>query len=172
MEYIDLPFPLVSHIGVINDLVHLFHELNYTWVEKPQGYTMKNNGLLLLILHRLFGLIVYNKDASSLDFRVERALRHIAGHYAEKITIKEIAKTVGLNPVYFGNLFKQETGESLKHYLIKMRVNNAENLLMSGEYKVEEAAELCGYEDKFHFYKQFKAIKGFPPSWSIPKRGG
>jgi AraC-like DNA-binding protein len=172
MEYINLPFPLVSHIGIINDLVHLFHELTYTWVEKPPGYTIKDSGLLLLILHRLYKLLVYDKDLASVDFRVEKALHYVANHYAEKPTIKEIAKIVGLNPVYFGNLFKKETGNSLKHHLIKTKVNNAENLLISGEYTVEETAELCGYEDKFHFYKQFKAIKGFPPSMCIPKFGG
>jgi YesN/AraC family two-component response regulator len=172
LEYVDLPFPVVSHIGIIKDLVHLFHELNYTWIEKPQGYTIKNSGLLLLILHRLYELIVYDKASSSVDFRIDKALHYITKHYMEKLTVMKIANMVGLNHVYFGKLFKQETGVSLKHYLIKTRINNAENLLLSGEYNVEEAAETCGYEDKFHFYKQFKAIKGFPPSMCIPKIGG
>jgi AraC-like DNA-binding protein len=42
-------------------------------------------------------------------------------------------------------------------------------MLKSGAYRVTEVAEYCGYNDAFHFYKQFKHITGLPPSRYIPK---
>jgi transcriptional regulator GlxA family with amidase domain len=43
-------------------------------------------------------------------------------------------------------------------------------MLSSGEYKVGDIAEACGFTDTSHFYKQFKLVKGFPPSHNLPKK--
>lgn len=171
-EQTRLPFPVVCHIGRKYDLIHLFLELSYTWLEKQPGYSMKACGLFLLILQRLFELIVYNIDSESGDFRIKRVTRYIAANYAKKITVKKMAEMSGLNSAYFGTLFKRETGLTLNHFLIQTRIKNAENMLMSGEYTVGETAEACGFSDVIHFYKHFKRIIGFPPSRCIPKKSG
>jgi YesN/AraC family two-component response regulator len=82
-------------------------------------------------------------------------IRYIAQHYAEKLTVRRMAAMTGLNSVYFGALFKRETGLSMEQYLIRTRVWNAENLLRSGEYTVASVAEHCGYTNVFHFSKQY-----------------
>jgi AraC-like DNA-binding protein len=165
-----LPFPTISHIGIQNDIVQLFHEFNYTWMDRQPGYLIKSRGLLLLILHRLLGLTVYNNDTVIKDYRVEQAVRYINQHYAERLTVEKLASIVSLNSAYFGALFNKETGTSVNHYIAKIRIRNAENILQSGAYKVMEVAEQCGYSDKYHFYKQFKAITGLPPSKFLPHR--
>ncbi|MDR3302834.1 MAG: AraC family transcriptional regulator [Treponema sp.] len=165
-----LPFPLISHLGVRKDIVRLFHELSFTWLDRQPGYTIKAHGLFTLILHRLYELIVYKIDSEAGDFRVKKVMRYIAQHYMERISVKSMAAMIGLNPVYFGALFKQESGLSMSEYQARTRIRNAENMLRSGEYQVNEAAEHCGYCDVYHFYKQFKATMGIPPSACIPKR--
>jgi AraC-like DNA-binding protein len=167
---IKLPFSLISPIGHREDLIHLFQEFVFTWMERPPGYLIKAHGMFLLILHRLYELLVYNTDSETVDFRVKKVARYIAAHYPEKISVKDMAAMTGLNAVYFGALFKQETGLTMGRYLINTRIRNAENMLRSGEYKVGEAAELCGYNDTFHFYKQFKQVCGIAPSECVPKK--
>jgi AraC-like DNA-binding protein len=167
-----VPFPLISHIGLRRDLIRYFHELTTAWIEKEPGYLLRTRGLFLLILHILFEHIVYNIDSSNRDYRVKKICRHIATHYAEKLSVKKAAEATGLNPVYFGALFHQQTGFTLRQYVARIRVKNGENMLRSGEYKVSEAAEHCGYSDVFYFYKQFKRILGYAPSTCIPKRSG
>jgi YesN/AraC family two-component response regulator len=169
---VQLPFPVVQHIGVKEDIIHLLHELSNAWLEKQPGDVLKIRGLFLLILHRFFELIVYNKDSTAMDFRVAKITRYLASHYAEKISVGKMAGMVALNAHYFGALFKQETGLSLNRFLIRTRVRKAENLLTSGEFKVGDAAEVCGFTDVTHFYKQFKEIMGYAPSTCIPKKTG
>ncbi|MDR0457052.1 MAG: AraC family transcriptional regulator [Treponema sp.] len=147
----------------------MFRELNAGWTEKQNGYLMKTNALLMLILHRLSEIIVYDGDASFRDYRVNKVTRYISMHYAEKLTIKNLAARIHLHPDYFGRLFKQETGMSLHQYLTRVRVKNAEDLLYNGKYKIDEVAELCGFCDVVYFYKSFKALRGFPPSHCIPR---
>jgi len=164
------PFPLLCEPGLHKDIIHLFNELTFTWIAKRQGYIIKCNGLFLQIIHRFLELVVYKDESYSGDFRITRVIRYIRTHYVENITVREMAEMVDLNPAYFGVLFRQVMGMSFNHYLMQTRIRIAENMLLSGEYKVSDAAEACGFADVSHFYKQFKLLKGFPPSHCMPKK--
>ncbi|MDR2534554.1 MAG: AraC family transcriptional regulator, partial [Treponema sp.] len=118
---------------------------------------------------RFWEVLVPKNEPAVGDYRIKKIIRYIAKQYAKKITLKSMALLAGLNTVYLGALFKKETGGTLKQYVIKTRIKNAENFLRTGEYTVTEAAGLCGYGDIFHFYKQFKAVTGIAPSRCIPK---
>jgi AraC-like DNA-binding protein len=164
-----LPLPLKTPLGKRNGLVRLFNELSFAWMEQQPGYVLKIHGLLMLILHRLYELCVYNLESAEDDYRIKKAVRYIASHFAEKITVEQMAALTRLGPHYFNALFKEKTGLSMHQYLIKTRIRNAYNMLVSGEYKVAETAELCGYSDIYHFDKQFKALMDITPSQCIPR---
>jgi AraC-like DNA-binding protein len=166
----DNLFPVVSRIGLRQDVINLFRELTVSWNERQRGYMLKTRALFMLILHRLREIIVHDVDSARGDYRINRITRYIGAHYTEKLTVKALARQVNLDEVYFGHLFKTETGMTVHQYMTRVRVHNAENLLQSGGYKIHEAAELCGFSDIFHFYKAFKALRGFPPSRCIPRR--
>jgi YesN/AraC family two-component response regulator len=155
---------------VRKDLTHLFHELIFAWIDRQNGYILKTRAFFMLILHRIFEILLEETDTPVGDFRILKVIRHIKTHYAENITVKEMASLTNLNTVYFGALFKQKTGMTLNQYLIMIRFRNAKTMLQGGAYKVSEAAGHCGYKDIIHFSKQFKRIYGFPPSECIPKK--
>jgi len=163
-------FPMVSRVGIRRDVIGMFRELTLVWNEQPRAYMMKSSALLMLILHRLLEIV--NDDADSIhgDNRINRVMRHISAHYGEKITVKALARQVDMNEAYLGWLFKRETGMTIHQYMAKVRIENAEKMLQSGGYKVEKVAELCGYSDYFHFFKLFKAQRGFPPSLCLPRK--
>jgi AraC-like DNA-binding protein len=164
-------FPLFSHIGTHDDIVRFFHEFNDAYIEKRPDYLFKTSGLLLLILSRFLELTVCKNKSAVKDLRIQDSLRYIAQHYAECLRVKSLAARVGLSREYFGCLFKSETGMTVSRCLAKVRVTHAEDMLKSGDYLVADVAEFCGYCDIFHFYKQFKAITGMPPSHYLPRRG-
>jgi AraC-like DNA-binding protein len=165
-------FPQINRIGLKHDIIGSFRELTVSWNEQSDGYIMKTNALLMLILHRLAEIILFNADSAQGDYRINKITRYISRHYAEKLTVRGLAAQIHLNPDYFGRIFRQETGMMVHQYLNKIRVQNAEIMLQSGGYKVHEVAERCGFSDFFHFYKSFKALRGFPPSRCIPRNTG
>ena len=163
-------FPLVSRVGLRRELVAMFRELAHIWNGQQRGYIMKSRAVLTLIIHRLLDIINDELDSAPGDTRINRVIRYIAAHYGEKLTVKALARRVDLDEAYLGYLFKRETGMMIHQYMAKVRIQNAENMLQSGNYKVEKVAELCGYSDYFHFFKSFKALRGFPPSHCIPRK--
>jgi AraC-like DNA-binding protein len=163
-------FPMLSHIGLRKDLIDLFREMTISWSNQQEGYVMRTRALLMLILHRLCEILKYKIDNLTGDYRINKAARFIAMHYPDKLTVRNLAELVQLDEAYFGRLFKQQVGITVHQYITQIRVRNAENMLQSGSYKVHEAAEHCGFSDVVHFYKSFRALRGFPPSRCMPKK--
>lgn len=163
-------FPIINHIGLRQDIIDLFRELTICWTEQQSGYILKTRALFMLIIYRLMEILLLDVDSEPCDYRVHKIIRYISMHYPEKLTVKNLAQQVSLDFDYFGRLFKHETGMSVHQYISKIRVRNAENMLQSGNYKVQEVAAHCGFSDPFYFYKLFKTLRGFPPSRCIPEK--
>jgi len=162
----------IEKIGIRKEVVELFREMALSWSSKNDGYIMKTRALLMLILHRLNEIIIFKTDNITSDYRINKITQFIAVHYFDKITVKDLAELVNLNKAYLGRLFKKQTGMSIDQYIIKIRIQNAETMLQSGDYKVQEVAEQCGFSDVFHFYKLFRATRGFSPSRCKPNKAG
>ena len=161
---INLPFPLISNIGIIEPLIRLYQELNVVWTEKKSGYPIYSQAIFTSILYRLFCLLYYHNDQTFIDSRIQKVINYITQHYTEKLTVDDLARQVCLNPVYLGILFKENTGLSVKKYINQIKINHAENLLLSGEFTITEIALRCGFEDIYYFSKLFKSMRGYPPS--------
>lgn len=94
----------------------------------------------------------------------EKAKEFIKMHFNENIALKTVADHVYLNPNYFSELFKNETGKNFVDYLIETRITMAKKLLAMPEIKVYEVGEKVGYEDPVSFNRAFKKIVGISPN--------
>jgi two-component system response regulator YesN len=91
---------------------------------------------------------------------IEIVKEYISRHYSEPISLTDMANLVYLNPTYFSELFKKETGKNFSEYLIDYRMESARNLLKDIRYNVSDVAEMVGYKDVNHFSKMFKKSYG------------
>ncbi|NLO09448.1 MAG: helix-turn-helix transcriptional regulator [Clostridiales bacterium] len=166
-EDITLPLPLICNIGLHKDLLSLYNNLNTVWTLKDPGYILRAKGLYLMILQRYFQIIIFQKDTSMVDTRIKKVLHYISNHYKEPLTVHKMAKMINLSDMYFGTLFKKETGMSFRNFLTLVRMNRAEEMLYSGEYKIHEISDACGFSDVFYFSRIFKKHRGMSPSDAI-----
>lgn len=79
------------------------------------------------------------------------------------ITLPEWAASVKLVPVYFGRVFKRETGMRPMEWLNERRLETAAQYLASTDKSVAEIAINCGYACPFYFSRQFRRHHGLPP---------
>lgn len=164
---VTLPFKTVTHIGVREDIIALFQEMTATWLLHDSCYRLKSRAIFMMILSRCYQIVFGNNSQNnnnSDNRRIKMVMQHILNHYAEPLSVKDMAKMVKLSPLYFGALFKQETGQTFRQYLTTIRINQAENLLLSGMYNVSEVSAECGFSDVFYFSKVFKEHRGISPS--------
>lgn len=93
------------------------------------------------------------------------AIRQFVGErYADNLTLADIAGHVYLSQTYVSLLFKQETGETIYDYLIRVRIDKAKQLLRDPRMKFYEICEAVGYADPSYFSKLFKRLTGQTPS--------
>ncbi|MEL7238153.1 MAG: helix-turn-helix transcriptional regulator, partial [Planctomycetota bacterium] len=81
------------------------------------------------------------------------------------VSLDELAKAAGVNPMHFGRLFKQAQGEPPYAHLTRLRVQQAKQLLQTHpEWTVAAIAGACGFADQSHLSRHFKRIVGTTPA--------
>lgn len=83
---------------------------------------------------------------------------------AENHTIKKHAKEMGINEFYFQHLYTRFFGISFQQDLIQMRIDHAKYILETTSLSIEQVAEISGYTNEVHFFRQFKQITGMTPT--------
>ena len=89
---------------------------------------------------------------------------YIHNHYEENINRNILAEIVHLSPEYVGKIFKKEMGVGINEYLNQFRIQKAQNLLASTNYKVIDIALMVGYDNMPYFSSIFKKIVGMSPA--------
>ena len=95
---------------------------------------------------------------------VRSALKYIEVHYAEKLTLTDLAEKVYVSPWYLSKLLNKYTGRSFSDLLHQARIKKAEKLLDDPSLKIQEISDLLGYYDVTHFSRIFKKIKNVSPN--------
>ncbi len=120
------------------------------------------NGYIKPLIEYLLTLIMERAENNDEPTAMRKAILYIETHFRESPTLKEVAQVACLTPVYFGNLFKQITGETYINYLNSRKVNCAAMLLESG-LSVSEACFSSGFGSLSGFLHTFKQKKGVSP---------
>ena len=79
------------------------------------------------------------------------------------IQLSDIAIVAHVSSSYLSTRFKKETGMNFTEYLVRYRMNKAEELLKESNLRCREIAEQVGYFDYAHFSKIFKKYIGVSP---------
>lgn len=107
----------------------------------------------------------YSFESVNKKYVVEQIVNYFEDHYAEKISLDQIAENMYLSPFYISKIFKSETGDAPIRHLINIRLEKAKELLESGwSGSIQEVAAKVGYDDAYHFSKLFKKRYGVSPS--------
>ncbi|WP_445489143.1 bifunctional transcriptional activator/DNA repair enzyme AdaA [Niallia sp. 03133] len=102
---------------------------------------------------------------------VRHVIAFLLQQYKQKIELKDIANHVGLSTYYLERLFKQETAETPRTYLEKIRVDKAAYLLATTNRTNLEICYEVGFQSPSNFYKVFRRSKNCSPSeYRILKR--
>ena len=93
------------------------------------------------------------------------ALRYIDGHFAEPISLQELAERAGMTPTYFSAAFKRAFNRSPWNYIINRRVEYAIHLLGDPDRQnMLDIATRAGFNNTANFNKQFKRLTGMTPT--------
>lgn len=87
----------------------------------------------------------------------------------ETLTVKYIAKEIGMSRTNFFNHWKNLTGKAPVEFINRVRMEKAHELLESGEYRIGEIPEAIGLKDVKNFRIKYKKHFGIPPRETLRK---
>lgn len=99
---------------------------------------------------------------------IRKALRFIQEHYAEDLSVQDIADAVSLSRYHLSRLFKEATGVTLLACLNDVRMKKARELLEQGGLTVSEISLRVGFRSASYFDKKFKQFYGCSPAGVQP----
>ncbi len=95
--------------------------------------------------------------------RMQNIFSHIHAHFAEDISLTQIADIACMNGASFCRYFKQNTGQTLTEYLNDLRISKACQLLIETNESITDIAQIVGFNSFTNFNKSFVNRKNISP---------
>lgn len=157
-----------SVLHYYNDVANCINEIDILCSEQQEGYQL----LLKSILFRLIYIIISHKETIEITSTIQTksleklkyTLKYVEEHYAEHITIEEMAKLTFYSKSHFMKFFKSHIGTGFIDYLNNYRLMMSEQMLKTSDLSVIEIAQLNGFDNISYFNRIFKKKYNLSPS--------
>lgn len=93
----------------------------------------------------------------------EQIMQWIEAHYAEEVSLDQLAERLHLSKFYVSRVFHEETGSHITDYLTARRIKQACRLLQSTVQSIEHVGIEVGYPNVSYFIHMFKKVVGTTP---------
>jgi len=136
-----------------------------TILERLEHDSVTDGELVSLAVHGLLSsmLIARSRDEAPSDSPIVLAQNYVAEHYAERITVDDIARAAAVSSSYLTRLFRQQMETSPHDYLLRYRISRAKQLLMETELPVGTVAKQVGFTSESNFSYRFSSVSGLSP---------
>ncbi len=123
------------------DLPHKIHYL------PPQGMVLRRSS-----------------DAYAVDDQaVVKALSYMAEHSNRKISVSDIAKSVGIGRQALEQRFRKLLHRTINEELIRIRISNMKRLLVEADKTIGEISDQVGFGTTANMHVMFKRLTGLTP---------
>ena len=128
-------------------------ELYYRWLLGPQGEWLRTK------------INTY----STQNYQIAQAINWLQENYREPLLVDNLAEKVNMAPSTFHRHFKLATSLSPIQFQKKLRLYEAQRLMLVEARDVNNAAVDVGYESASQFNREYKRLFGEPPYRDISR---
>ncbi len=155
--------------GLIKYIHHIYPELPPVFsLEKIRTEIQREASFQYLLRYALkflskMSVEIMKCAKESSRYEIILAKQYIFDHIDKEITLEETARYVGISRSYFSVLFKQTEKESFNHYVNRIKMEAAKELLLTTNMHIYEIARKVGIENENYFSKLFRKYTGKSP---------
>lgn len=162
-----LAFPLHTALPPNHPILNQLTDLIRTWHSPSPLGKLRASSLLLNILIQLLQGPAAHTSSTLHRHRpqMEKTIKHIQTHFANDMSLEDMAAIADLSRAHFVRLFTQWTGRPPGDYLQRTRIDHARTLLASpDDIPIKQIAIATGFKNPYHFSRVFRKYQGLSPS--------
>ena len=92
-----------------------------------------------------------------------RARELLTADLTADLTLAQVAREFGMSVRHFGRAFRQSVGVPPHRWVLRTRIERAQQMLRSPARALSEIATECGFADQSHFTRAFTGMVGVSP---------
>lgn len=158
-------FHFMSGAGWHSQAVSILQQLVANENNKTEYYvleTLVQLSSLWLVMRKNMTIPPERKE-NVVNLRIRKILRYIEEHYAEDITLENLARSADISKSECSRCFKISLNTTPYRYLTEFRLSKAAQLLIKTSEPVSNIAAAVGFHQLSHFGKCFKEKTGYSP---------
>ena len=146
-----------------------------THLSRKQNAPVGGEQLIKTYLEQLFVLLLrgMTREAGTSIFPSKERLE---GHLVvsmkkmieERVTdafrVGDLCAALGYSESYLCRLFREQTGETVAAYAVRVRIGRAKEMIREGRLNFTQIAARLGFQSAHYFSRRFKLITGMSPS--------
>ena len=125
------------------------------------------NALTTTIIAELYGQILKKETIGAKSLQKQfymDIMDYVQLNKAKNLKVKDVAAYFGYNEKYLSRLFTENSGMSLKEYIIETKIEGANYMLTDTNESIANIASALGFEDSNNFSRTYKKYTGLTPS--------
>lgn len=130
---------------------HYLHYLHLKFIE------------LLLLLENQLLIASHTIAEDEISTMTQEVHDWIRGSYMADFTVAKLSKQFGINTMKLNQEFKLLTGQTIRSFVIDLKMKKSKILLAEEKLPIYEVSELVGYKSSSHFVQTFKSHFGITP---------
>jgi AraC family transcriptional regulator len=104
-------------------------------------------------------------------WRLKRAIDYVEAQLDKPVRLADVASSAGLTRMHFAAQFRAATGLRPHEYLLRRRIERAQEMLLGTGMSLVDVALSVGFQTQAHFTSVFKRYVGQPPRAWRESRG-
>lgn len=155
----------VVRISAPGEILDIFEDLQRQGSRDTPETSSICSALVRLLILKIHALAIPDKETDPRALATyQRCKEKIEQYFMEFSTLAQIAQTCHVDQAYLCRLFQRFDHQSPYHYLLRLKMSRAAELLMSSSMMIKELADQLGFADPYHFSRVFKSIHHISPT--------
>lgn len=154
----SMPCLITPEHPVYASLRKIFNQIASLYDEAVIGYEL---ALKSLFLQAVFLLLQYSEKTASPDTgtpsdKLKNVLDYIEMHFAEPITVSDLAKLCYFSDYHFMRFFKKHMNMTCVEYINNLRLEKSVELFEQGNTSILDVSLSVGFHNLSYFHRAFK----------------
>lgn len=146
----------VRQISLNPDFMNDLESMLEAYVTPDPRRTLKaSHALRTMLVHLVLSGTSPERVSDKSSRSLHKIISYMHEHFPEPLSMDELARQAGFSKYHFSREFRKLTGFPPNEYLIRLRLEEAKNLLINTDLPVSRVAEYAGIENEAYFSRLF-----------------